>query len=1621
MKRTFAMLLALVMVLSMVPFAAFAAVTPQPLTIGENTAVLTGSEDGVEFSWTAPETGTLTVTMPEPNADYVWEYYVDNEMDEASPETHYGDGYENDGVPVVAETIDVTKDDEVLVYVNITDENFDYVAGTLTFTAAFETAAGSESQPIELLDSDTTDGAVITADITVAAHKTLYYSISRIQNMILTVTGEGSFTVNCGGQSVVAADGVATIEGVSAASMYAPLVFSVENTGAAALSAQVKFTFPLGAYNNPEVIEELGSLTTTLEAGDSDGYNYIWTATEAGVLSFDINMPKAALNADIVLTNQNSYDISSLVEAGVETVFGEELTYTTVSTNVEAGDVVLVTVAAVPVEGAYPAMTVESVCYFTAPAGTEDNPFQLSAAEVNEVKVAAGATVYCCNTGNVNGMLFNLTGGAASVAHNDATYTTADGAVSFTCVQASTNEPAMFVITNTGSQEATYTVSFSAPLGAWENPEVLALNVPTTATVKAGSNGYNYTWTAEEEGVFTVTVDTSAANGWFYTITNNSTGVATDEHTSALYDTDGNAVTPVTSDSVEVYAGDEVIVTVNTYDSANVNAAPAGSVTITASFVAGEIGGEGGEEGGDNDDVPSGGEIASGTDVTASADAPVTFEYTPAANGTMTLVISGTKGFKVEVFDPDGATVGLPRSFSKGTEQTLTFDLTAGMTYTARIVGYVNYDEGTSVVTYVATWQASGAGGEVEKTEYQVDYDQALVLGDNTLMPLQTAVTTIYAFEPTETGVYRFTVPAYATVGYWGAGEWFLQDPGSDSNVCEWTCTGVGQSAYIGVSDVDGQFNLNVTRTGEYQQTVIIEKVYENKADLSAFTLPENASLGDYVDVYGQTQTAVLGEDGYYHLNHDEGEIILVDMNYEDIVLSDALKSDRPVMNVYVDNEDGSKTKYDIGNAVLEYEAVMDENGYYPLTEDLIFFYKNYTQGAGTWSYYLPDGGYNEECVWMYCCRTMLLVELVGTEDNPVIIDEMTGHIEVEAGVTYAAINAMYNDRILKVDAPEGVTVTVNGEAVGEEGIVLNGSPTNKVVITAEKAATVNFAFEYPLGSQGNPYTIESSNDSLDGYIAANESVYIAVNSQLDNYVMSVIAEGIAVTMNGQEVEVPFTLKATGPVIAVVLKNTSDAEQYFSISISEPAGSENNPIALYENKNTVENSGTKWYQGFFNGMIMTVSGENFTVSYNGQTLQPVNGVVTTAVASANPRMPVIFAITGEGTFQVNFEHPLGNSENPAELVIGENTAEIAADSWGYYYTWTAPAAGTLTITMPEGDWSYAINNMTTGVYGDMQWSDSDPVVNPAVIEVAEGDELQIIINTYDPNAWATPAGTIVFTAAFAEEGSSVDPELNGLVPVDGVWGYYEGGVLQVEYTGLVPYGDILFYVENGILDFTYTGLVWHNDAWRYVANSQLTEGYTGLVWFNDNWFYTVDSVIDWTFTGLVPYEGNYFYVQNNLLDWGYTGLGYHDGGWYFIQNGLLQKQYSGLVYFNDNWFYVEEGVLTYQYFGMVEYQGNLFYVQASHLDWNYTGLGFHEGNWYYFQNALYMPEYNGLAVLEGNYFYVVNGILDWSVNGLREVNGVLYYFTDSLLDWSYYGPAEYNGVTYDVVGGIAQL
>jgi hypothetical protein len=197
----------------------------------------------------------------------------------------------------------------------------------------------------------------------------------------------------------------------------------------------------------------------------------------------------------------------------------------------------------------------------------------------------------------------------------------------------------------------------------------------------------------------------------------------------------------------------------------------------------------------------------------------------------------------------------------------------------------------------------------------------------------------------------------------------------------DWTCTGVGQLCMVGIVADSDTVTVSVQRKGEYHEVVIQDVTYENKninAESPVFALPNNALIGEYVDVYGEDHTAVLGEDGYYHLDSADGDILLVDMDYL-TVLTEVLSSDRPVMYAYITDEEGNQFRYDIAEAILAYEALCDENGYYPLTDDLIFFYEKYAVGNGVLSFVLEEG-YNTQCGWMFACVTMSYKEPVQSD-----------------------------------------------------------------------------------------------------------------------------------------------------------------------------------------------------------------------------------------------------------------------------------------------------------------------------------------------------------------------------------------------------------------------------------------------------------------------------------------------------------------------------------------------------------------------------------------------------------------------------------------------------------------
>lgn len=132
---------------------------------------------------------------------------------------------------------------------------------------------------------------------------------------------------------------------------------------------------------------------------------------------------------------------------------------------------------------------------------------------------------------------------------------------------------------------------FSAP-GSADYPVDVVPGEQNT-TIKEGASEYYYMYTATADGKLTVTMGDNNASGWSYSLYNFNTWAMTDYHSSA-----DDPV--VMSDGLTVSAGDEVQITIGTYDAENPWTLPAGEVAWTLSLEAGATGDDG--EGGNDDE-----------------------------------------------------------------------------------------------------------------------------------------------------------------------------------------------------------------------------------------------------------------------------------------------------------------------------------------------------------------------------------------------------------------------------------------------------------------------------------------------------------------------------------------------------------------------------------------------------------------------------------------------------------------------------------------------------------------------------------------------------------------------------------------------------------------------------------------------------------------------------------------------------------------------------------------------------------------------------------------------------------------------------------------------------------
>ena len=839
--------------------------------------------------------------------------------------------------------------------------------------------------------------------------------------------------------------------------------------------------------------------------------------------------------------------------------------------------------------------------------------------------------------------------------------------------------------------------------------------------------------------------------------------------------------------------------------------------------------------------------------------------FTPAADGILTVhIISSSSGWWYSGENLSMIETGVG-------EWAKTYEVRKGTQYSITLGCYEDWTQASGTISYEILFYEKEL--ESQKEEYIISDTVITTNGDHTVTMEDLADMTVVTITPTEVGVYTISVPAgTALLNNVGGGSFYIEawDDTEAAASIEWTCQEVfgqliettsegvpvysqGQSLMLGIKSEAESVTVNVAKTGEYVPVVVELQKYFNSPNAvpPVFTLPQGAVLGAYVNIDDEvTHTAVKGEDGYYHLDSADGDILLVDMDYDGIVLTEALSGGRGTMYASVYNEEGELAeKWDIGDACTLYYNNADENKYYPLTDDLIFFYDTYAVGNWVYGLVLDQSQQTNEDVWMYCMRTMS-VPALGSIENPIVYETMDDLIadwtekEVAGGETIY-FTAPLGGETLNIDStPYQAVALVNtkgnlafaGEKYVFEGLEAGAVVTVGIYNQNPGAAEVVTLSQPVPGSLETPIVYESVEAMLAAWeaytVPAGATVYIT--APLGGETLTVTSDTTAAalaTTKGTYLAYhgePYTFGedmglSAGDVVTIGIANQNPrGAAVATLTVATNEGSDipgSGTLAdpyVYE---SVEALVADWQERMISaGTTVYVSaplgGETLTVTSNSTaaclatakganiafhgepyTFSEADGftagqVITIGICNQDPYDTTVATLTADTSE--------GGDSGDVEITytalnLEKANAVNAADA---HWVYTAPAEGVLTLTtggaiMGEVAFSYSINN------GDVIAMELSSTTE---LELYPGDIVKIDVAAAGYSSltasWAEGAagGDEITYADLTIGNNSVDAADAHWIytaPADGVLTLTTGGAImgEVAYTFSVNDGD----------------------------------------------------------------------------------------------------------------------------------------------------------------------------------------------------------------------------------------
>lgn len=511
-------------------------------------------------------------------------------------------------------------------------------------------------------------------------------------------------------------------------------------------------------------------------------------------------------------------------------------------------------------------------------------------------------------------------------------------------------------ITNTSSQECSYTCTVDFPEGTQSNPKAITLGLEGTESVTVPAGGQYYVSLKLPEIGVQYNLKMTGNTGF---------GYSTNPYMQPAWDTNGVYTTAVMATDM---SGSVTFIISNNTQSEN---------TITLDVNAQEIGEKG------NPDT-----LTVGTKITKAVDgAAYWYKWTPAVDGTLTITVdeaaSAADGWYVEV-----SSHSIQKSNCWDNAAEFTFDVTAGVEVVmgVSVPGLDSWGElspygyGTGNVVFTATFaepttegDGSGEGdgadedegtgtdtvtGEEINSTYYYNYT---TLGTGTVMvfPQFGYTTTLYTFTASEAGTYTVTLSdTTGTVGYYGSNEYFPYDYSQDTGVANtYTYTlnykEANAPALIGISGTT-MTDITITRTGdvEEEEEIPSENAYPT-VSLGTYVFDGDVDALDRFMYAYEDVDALMGEDGYFHVvsldDIDEngeyvGEkaledcpILLVKLNDPTISLASAIGYGSVKWVAYDENGDATQIIY-FNDMLEEYISYSSTDAMlYPATEDLIY------------------------------------------------------------------------------------------------------------------------------------------------------------------------------------------------------------------------------------------------------------------------------------------------------------------------------------------------------------------------------------------------------------------------------------------------------------------------------------------------------------------------------------------------------------------------------------------------------------------------------------------------------------------------------------------------------------